>query len=129
MNKRIDDLYEEEDDDHEYDYHDYDEDENTDEVREVIETNTSDEPPSKLQKVEESRFSHMNKRFRSGEKCSQKIDEHLSDNITDILRNGISDERYRELMKDEKVLRPKNCDGLVPVQTDQLIWDLIWQKN
>lgn len=44
----------------------------------------------------------MNIRFRSGERCSENLHEHQADNITDILRNVISEEKNRELMKDEE---------------------------
>ncbi|VDI46090.1 Hypothetical predicted protein [Mytilus galloprovincialis] len=109
-------------------------DEDMDEVHEPDDgQDTGNEPPCKKQKTlsnsEESRFSSMNKRFRSGERCGDKLDEHLADNITDIFRNGISEEKYRELMKDEKSNRPENCEGLVPVQTDQLVWDLLWPRT
>ncbi|XP_063409787.1 uncharacterized protein LOC134693025 [Mytilus trossulus] len=132
MNKRIDVLYNDEYDD-EYD-NVGDVDEDMDEVHEPDDgQDTGNEPPCKKQKTvsnsEESRFSSMNKRFRSGEKCGDKLDEHLADNITDIFRNGISEEKYRELMKDEKSNRPENCEGLVPVQTDQLVWDLLWPRT
>lgn len=135
MNKRIDNIYNYEDDDH-YDCdNDYDneyEEEGTDEVpkNDVNEKSNApqekDEPPAKKQKQDDSRFTTMNKRFRSGEKCSSNINEDLAGNITDIFRNGISEERYRDLVKDEKVNRPENCEGLVTVQTDQLIWEVLW---
>lgn len=133
MNKRIDALY---DDDYDYednneDYCQDDEDDACDDVQADENTN-SGEPPSKKQKSsenEETRFTSMGKKFRSGEKCASPINEQLASNITDIFRNGISQERFSDLMKDEKLTRPDNCDGLVTVQTDQVIWDILYPET
>jgi hypothetical protein len=59
----------------------------------------------------------MSKKFRLGENCDSPINEQLATNVTDIFRNGISQECYRDLFKDEKLTRPQNCEGLVTVQT------------
>jgi hypothetical protein len=68
----------------------------------------------------------MSKKFRLGENCDSPINEQLATNVTDIFRNGISQERYRDLFKDEKLTRPQNCEGLVTVQTDQMVWDILY---
>ena len=39
--------------------------------------------------------------------------------------NGIEEERYSELVKDENNCRPVNCEGLTVVRMNQLIWDAI----
>lgn len=72
-----------------------------------------------------SRFKTMAKRFKSTEVCDSPIDELLAENITELFRNGIDDERYNELIKDENNARPSNCEGLCVVQTNPLIWDAI----
>ena len=72
-----------------------------------------------------SRFATMSKRFKQKEVTGDKIDETLASNITDLFRNGMDDTQYSEIVKDEVNPRPDNCDGLVVVKTNQLIWELI----
>ena len=139
-NKRIDALYSE------YDEEEYDENQNYDidyyddtgdEVPNHDNTSTTDsvsvEPPRKKQKSDATddttRFANMSKKFRLGENCDSPINEQLATNVTDIFRNGISQERYRDLFKDEKLTRPQNCEGLVTVQTDQMVWDILYAET
>ncbi|XP_071147707.1 uncharacterized protein [Mytilus edulis] len=127
MHKRIDALYDEE---YQYDDENQNESDCYDDACDEVQADNEkrDEPPSKKQKsdsCEETRFASMSKKFRSGEKYAPSINEQLANNITDIFRNGISSERFSDLMKDEKLQRPQNCDGLVTVQTDQVIWDIL----
>ena len=65
----------------------------------------------------------MAKRFKTQEHCDEAIDETLAQNITEMFGNGIDDDRYTEMIKDETNGRPENCDGLVTVKTNQLVWD------
>lgn len=105
-----------------------------------IEEEEENEPPTKKQKTDDnnnqnndsdkfeqsnSRFSTMSKRFKQKEITGEKIDDTLASNITDFFRNGMDEVQYNELMKDDTNSRPDNCDGLVVVKTNQLIWDLI----
>ncbi|CAG2238894.1 unnamed protein product [Mytilus edulis] len=123
MHKRIDALYDEE---YQYDDENQNESDCYDDACDEVQADNEkrDEPPSKKQKsdsCEETRFASMSKKFRSGEKYAPSINEQLANNITDIFRNGISSERFSDLMKDEKLQRPQKCDGLVTVQTDQSV--------
>jgi len=70
-----------------------------------------------------SRFKSMAKRFKSVEPCDTDIDSLLAENVTELFRNGIDEDRYSELVKDENNGRPANCDGLVVTQTNQMIWE------
>ncbi len=45
--------------------------------------------------------------------------------MTEFFVNGIDEDRYTELVKDEVTPRPANCEGLVTVKTNQLIWDAL----
>ena len=72
-----------------------------------------------------SRFKSMAKRFKSVEQCDTNIDETLALNLTELFRNGIDEDRYEELIKSEAKSRPENCEGLVPVKMNQLIWDAV----
>ena len=49
----------------------------------------------------------------------------MASNITDLFSNGMDDAQYSEIIKDEVNPRPDNCDGLLVVKTNQLIWELI----
>lgn len=71
------------------------------------------------------RFATMAKRFKTQERCDVAIDETLAQNVTELFRNGIDDDRYAEMIKDETNGRPENCDGLVTVKTNQLVWDAV----
>jgi hypothetical protein len=62
----------------------------------------------------------MSKRFKSREVCDVKIDETLAtNNITDLFRNGMNEDQYSDLIKDENNARPENCKGLKVVTTNQ----------
>ena len=108
-------------------YYEYDDQEgddnykNDDEVDNVERNNTQvvdkHDKGEKRKNEEESRFVTMTKRFKSKEICSDKVDEVLAKNITDVFRNGMSEEQYVDLTKDENNSRPENCEGLV--------WDII----
>ncbi|KAH3782447.1 hypothetical protein DPMN_160362 [Dreissena polymorpha] len=73
----------------------------------------------------DSRFSFLAKRFKGQEKTSSDIDPVLADNITDLFRKGMDDDQYNDLLKDDKLARPANCDGLAVVKCNQLVWDLL----
>ena len=85
--------------------------------------------PKGFQKTEQSgevsRFATMSKRFKQKEITGDKIDETLASNINDLFRNGMDDAQYSEIIKNEVNPRPDNCDGLLVVKTNQLIWELI----
>ena len=49
--------------------------------------------------------------------------------MTDLFRWGMKDELYYELIKDPETRRPANCEGLVTVETNQEIWELISHKT
>jgi hypothetical protein len=70
-----------------------------------------------------NRFNAMSKRFKAAEICDQEIDSVLASNINELFRNGIEETKYNEIIKDEVTPRPSNCEGLVVVQTNPLIWD------
>ena len=87
------------------------------------------EPPSKKQKVDNdsnnNRFSSLAKRCKVSEVCDTKVDESLATTVTDLFRNGMNEEQYLHLVKDENTPRPENCEGLSVVRTNQLIWNVL----
>jgi hypothetical protein len=118
--------------------YDYDEehdeyDDNEDHYEPPTKKSKSDENNNTTQGVskdseqsgEVSRFATMSKRFKQKDITGVKIDETLASNITDLFRNGMDDAQYSEIIKDEVNPRPDNCDGLLVVKTNQLIWELI----
>ena len=75
--------------------------------------------------VVDSRFSSLAKKFKGQEVTDKDLDSVLSSNITDLFRKGMEEEQYNELLKDEKLSRPANCEGLSVVKCNLLVWDLI----
>jgi hypothetical protein len=67
----------------------------------------------------------MSKKIKTRETLGDKIDETLAENVTDLFRNGMNEDQFGELTKDESNPRPENCEGLATVKTNQLIWDII----
>ena len=72
-----------------------------------------------------SRLSSMSKRFKIKEVCSDDVDQTLAEHVTDLLHNGMDEEQYKEVTKDDVNGRPEHCTGLTVVRTNQLVWDLI----
>ena len=102
--------------------------ENLDELGENVENDNDPDPPAKRQKPSDENnniFSSMTKRCKVQEMCNTQIDELLATNVTDLFRNGMNDEQYTELTKDDNNARPENCEGLTVVTTNQLIWIVI----
>lgn len=88
----------------------------------------SDHLDTEVVQESSSRFKNMSKRFKSREVCDVKIDETLATNITDLFRNGMNEDQYSDMIKDENNARPENCEGLKIVKTNQLVWDIISQE-
>ncbi|ESO83951.1 hypothetical protein LOTGIDRAFT_155256 [Lottia gigantea] len=47
--------------------------------------------------------------------------------INNWFRDGVDDDRYNELIK--SIPRPKNCETLMTVKTNQLVWDFLSQST
>lgn len=74
---------------------------------------------------EASRFANLAKRFKSSEICSKDIDAVLAANVNELFRQGMEEEQYSTIVKDEVTPRPGNCDSLVTVKLNQLVWDIV----
>ncbi|ESO99302.1 hypothetical protein LOTGIDRAFT_158381 [Lottia gigantea] len=73
----------------------------------------------------ENCFSSMSKRIKPSDSIVDKtVDEVLANNINELFRQGMSDDQYDALIKDEATDRPTNCDALVTAKTNQLVWDI-----
>ncbi len=115
----------------ELDYEDYEYDESCPLVEgaedESAESSTA---ASRKRSIDEkdgsSRFASMSKKFKTQEICANNIDSALAENVTEFFLNGIDEDRYVEMVKDEQNPRPENhCEGLATVKTNQLIWDAL----
>jgi hypothetical protein len=71
-----------------------------------------------------SRLSSMSKRVKIKEVCSDDVDQTLAEHVTYLLHNGMDEEQYNELTKDDVNGRPEHCTGLTVVRTNQIVWDL-----
>ena len=69
------------------------------------------EAPSNKRKADEnntSKFGSMSKRIKTRETLGDKIDETLAENVTDLFRNGMNEDQFGELTKDESNPHPEN---------------------
>lgn len=81
------------------------------------------EPPSKKQKTDDSIFKNISEKFNPKETVDIEINEDLAEFVNATFRDGISDERQTELVKD--IHRPSNCQALVKTKVNQSIWRLL----
>ncbi|KAH3695034.1 hypothetical protein DPMN_082482 [Dreissena polymorpha] len=72
-----------------------------------------------------SRFDSLSKKFRTVETCDQDVDPVLANNVNELFRQGMEEGQYNQLTKDEINARPSNCDGLVVVNLNLLVWDIV----
>ncbi|KAH3860276.1 hypothetical protein DPMN_023171 [Dreissena polymorpha] len=58
-----------------------------------------------------SRFDSLSKKFQTVETCDQDVDPVLANNVNELSRQGMEEEQYNLLTKDEVNARPSNCEG------------------
>lgn len=83
----------------------------------------ADEPD--LNNNNSNKFHNMSKRFKVTEKCDMNVDSVLAENVNELFVNGIEEEKYAEVVKDDAHMRPENCESLSVVRMNQLIWDAV----
>ena len=49
----------------------------------------------------------------------------LANDMMDLFQKEIGEEQFATMLKDEKMVRPGNCDGLSVVKYHHLVWDLL----
>jgi len=59
------------------------------------------------------------------EVCDNDIDPVLAANMNELFRKGMEEEQYVNMVKDDVNPRPSNCEGLVTVKLNQLVWDKV----
>ncbi|XP_052069417.1 uncharacterized protein LOC127708552 [Mytilus californianus] len=103
----------------------YDKNNNHDNNDHVVDAEVA-EPPAKKKTVDkegENVFKAAAQAYRSKDNVDTSVDDTLADTFNEFFREGISDEKYNELMK--SVARPENCVSLTRTRVNQLIWDLL----
>ncbi|XP_060566711.1 uncharacterized protein LOC132725590 [Ruditapes philippinarum] len=90
--------------------------ETSDKASESVSTNNS---------ATASRFDKLASKFVSEEVVSDDVDNALAGNVNNLFRNGLGDIVYENMTKDDVCARPKNCEGLVVVKLNKLIWDVV----
>ena len=98
------------------------------ESRQEIDENVEmeNEPPNKHRKTYDNSnktasFIGAARSFKLKENVDKKVNDELADMINVIFREGISDEKYQDLLK--TVLRLENCASLTRTKVNQLIWN------
>jgi hypothetical protein len=76
----------------------------------------------------DNKFKLAGDKLKIKEVCDTSVNSELASCVNDWFRQGIEDDRYTELTKDSVNARPDNCEGLVTVKTNQLVWGF-WQPN
>ena len=117
--KKLEDTYQYEEDAY-YDYENCD----LESQEENLVQDVSGPSSPKKQKTDNSRFASMAKRFKGKEVCDTAVDSSLAENINDVFMNGMDEEHYNTMIKDENISRPENCEALVTVKCNKMIWDL-----
>ena len=84
--------------------------------------------PAKNQRVDNDSTSGSTSVFKSAAnlfKIKKSVDNKVSGDLADmvncIFREGISDEKYNEFLKEIK--RPENCTSLTKTRVNNLMWD------
>ena len=115
-------------DENEFDYEQYPEYDDAYENRDLDQSSEAvssvsvvSEPPSKIQKLEQdSVFKNISEKFNPKEMVDSNINDELAMFVNSAFREGISDEKQTELVKE--IHRPSNCNALVKTTVNQPIW-------
>ena len=106
-----------------YDYSD----ENYDESLNYEEGDMSVSGPdlSKRKFDESSPFASMAKRARGLEVTGEDIEPCLAHNLNELFKEGMEEEQYQFMVKDDNIPRPGNCEALSTVKVNRVVWDII----
>ncbi|CAC5394761.1 unnamed protein product [Mytilus coruscus] len=61
--------------------------------------------------------------YRSKDNVNSSVDDSLADTVNEFFREGISEDKYNELMK--SVSRPENNVALLRTRANQFVWNLL----
>ena len=115
-------------DENEFDYEQYPEYDDAYENRDLDQSSEAvssvflvSEPPSKIQKLEQnSVFKNISEKFNPKEIVDSNINDELAVFVNSAFREGISDEKQTELVKE--IHPPSNCNAVVKTTVSQPIW-------
>lgn len=68
-------------------------------------------------------FRGLSDKFLLAEKVDSEINDNLALFVNSSFRNGVSDERVSEMMKD--IHRPQNCESLIKTRVNAGMWRLL----
>ena len=129
LSKKLDDIYDYEYDDEaegEFEYEDQVPDDDDCSLSGLTQT-VNEEPPTKKQKTDHqdgSIFKSLSDKFQSLESTDPATKfEELADFVTTSFRNGITEDKQAELLKN--IRRPSNVEGLQKTRVNQGIWRLL----
>ncbi|KAH3866736.1 hypothetical protein DPMN_029835 [Dreissena polymorpha] len=74
---------------------------------------------------ESSRFSQMTQRLKGEVILGPPIQETLASNINDLFINGLKEDEYSNMTKDEALPRPENCEALQTVKCNKIVWNFL----
>ena len=69
--------------------------------------------------------SGLSKWLKSVEICGENIDDTLAGHVTDLFRKGIDEAQYEQMVKDDNIPQPENCEGLQLVRMNRILLDIM----
>ena len=81
--------------------------------------------PKREKIYSESRFLLMTKRLKGHELSGPPLEDTLASNINDVFINGLKEEEYNNMVKEESLPRPENCMALQTVKCNKMVWDFL----
>ncbi|KAK6185393.1 hypothetical protein SNE40_007638 [Patella caerulea] len=126
LSSKVDELYYVNDDDYENELLGYNDD--TDYNEDNLEVLPTKKPKlSTDAELSNSVYALAGEKLRVKDLCDKPINPDLASLIDNWFRDGVEEDRYNELIK--SISRPKNCESLVTVKTNQLVWDFLSQST
>ena len=122
LSEKVEELYSNRDDyyDDEYDGYDNIKSEEVDICENLDLANTSSK--RSCPEDEQNIFSSYAEKFKSSEKADEEIDPYLTELVDNAFQEGISDEKFQELIK--SIDRPANCEALKETRVNAGVWSI-----
>ena len=123
LSKTVEELYSNSNDYYDEEYDDYDniesEEVNICENLDIANTSSNRSCPEDEQKI----FSSYAKKFKSSENADEEIDSQLVVLVNNAFCEGMSDEKFQELIK--AIDRPANCEALKRTRVNAGVWSVL----
>ena len=72
-------------------------------------------------------FKTVGNDYKAKDTVDVKINDELADVVNGFFREGISDEKYSDIMR--SIAKPENCTSLTKTGVNQLVWDLLLPRT